>query len=324
MSFPKVTIMIPTYGQESFIERAVQSALAQDYENLEIIVSDDCSPDNTEGVIEPLLSSKKLKYIKRQKNLGRVGNYRKTLYEDASGEWVINLDGDDFFKDSSFISKAIKLVKDHPELELVFANRSEVYNLNGVEKEYLGNVKNYPELIDGDDIFLNYPYGKYFVHHLTTLYKREIAMKIGFYRYDITSADLESLLRYFPGRKVGFLKDVVACWRRHDENESKDLNIEKRMNNLKAAQAPYEYLLEKGFYNQKVLLKWRDDMLYRIAYAFVSNCLEAKEISTAWSFIKTFSSNHPGMMRRFFFDKKVIFRLLFPGKLDKLKAVLKS
>lgn len=46
-NLPKVTIMIATYDQERFIGEAIESAMAQDYSNLEIVVCDDCSTDRT-------------------------------------------------------------------------------------------------------------------------------------------------------------------------------------------------------------------------------------------------------------------------------------
>jgi len=46
-NLPKVTIMIATYNQERFIGEAIESAMAQDYPNLEIVVCDDCSTDRT-------------------------------------------------------------------------------------------------------------------------------------------------------------------------------------------------------------------------------------------------------------------------------------
>src|SRR5665213_3428416 len=101
---PKISITIPTYNQDKFIAKAVESALKQDYLNLEIIISDDCSSDKTEAVIERYCGDNRLKYFKNARNLGRVPNYKKTLYERVTGEWVLNVDGDDYIYEKDAIS----------------------------------------------------------------------------------------------------------------------------------------------------------------------------------------------------------------------------
>ena len=62
----KVTIMIPTYNQAKYISKAIESALSIDYSNIEVIVSDDCSSDNTEEVVSKYLSDNRYKYIKNE------------------------------------------------------------------------------------------------------------------------------------------------------------------------------------------------------------------------------------------------------------------
>ncbi|MBK8785156.1 MAG: glycosyltransferase family 2 protein [Chitinophagaceae bacterium] len=102
-----VTIAIPTYNNERYIADAIRSAMAQDYVNLEILIVDDASQDNTEQIVTPFCKDPRVYYFKNEKNIGRVANYHKALYQLAKGEWYLNLDGDDYLTDPSFISKAI-------------------------------------------------------------------------------------------------------------------------------------------------------------------------------------------------------------------------
>src|ERR1700750_911157 len=130
MNHPKVSIMIPTYNQGKYIVRAIESALSQDYSNLEGVISDDNSTDDTNEIVENYLLYKKhfrIKYFRNKENIGILQNYRKLLYEIASGDWAINLDGDDFFADSSFISEAVKLISESKGVVLVFGNYCEYY-----------------------------------------------------------------------------------------------------------------------------------------------------------------------------------------------------
>ncbi|MGC8706738.1 MAG: glycosyltransferase family 2 protein, partial [Desulfurella sp.] len=91
MDKPKVTIAIPAYNQAKYIKQAIDSALNQDYPNLEVIVSDDASLDDTRQIVKEY-NDKRLKYYRNEKNIGRVANHRKLLYEYATGEYVLNLD----------------------------------------------------------------------------------------------------------------------------------------------------------------------------------------------------------------------------------------
>ena len=90
----KVTIMIPTYNQAGFIRDAIDSALAQNYPELEVIVCDDASSDETYQVVASI-QDRRLKYIRNPINLGRTNNYKNLLHNHAIGDFVVNLDGDD-------------------------------------------------------------------------------------------------------------------------------------------------------------------------------------------------------------------------------------
>ena len=76
---PLVTVFIPCYNQSSVLSRAINSVLTQTYKNLEIIVGDDCSTDETSLVVQTFLHDSRVQYKKSEKNLGRVGNYRRGL-----------------------------------------------------------------------------------------------------------------------------------------------------------------------------------------------------------------------------------------------------
>lgn len=81
MTKKKATIMIPTYNQPQYIMQCVESAMAQDYSNLEIVISDDSTNDETEKIIkEKYIQDPRIKYFHNIVRLGRVGNYHHTLY----------------------------------------------------------------------------------------------------------------------------------------------------------------------------------------------------------------------------------------------------
>ena len=95
---PLVSFIVVTYNQERFIREAVQSALAQTYEPLEIIISDDCSPDRTyDFVVEETSAYRgphKITLNRNSKNLG-LADHLNRCWELSSGEFVVMQAGDD-------------------------------------------------------------------------------------------------------------------------------------------------------------------------------------------------------------------------------------
>lgn len=88
---PKVSVIVPTYNREKFINIAIESILRQSFKDFEIILVDDGSTDNTRKAIEPFINN--IKYI-YQKNSG-VSAARNTGVQCSTGEWVAFLDSDD-------------------------------------------------------------------------------------------------------------------------------------------------------------------------------------------------------------------------------------
>jgi glycosyltransferase involved in cell wall biosynthesis len=253
--------MIPTYNQEDKIERAIQSAIAQDYENLEIIIADDCSTDNTEHRVKKYLVDERIKYYKHKTNVGRVANYRYTLESLASGEWVVNLDGDDFYIDNSFISYAVSklnLYKDDYNIVFIQTARENrtINDINSKGVVIGPNIEDDEKIVSGD-FFLKKAH-KSFFSHMTTLYNRSEAIKIGFYRYDILSSDMESILRLALKGDVLLSKKVSGVWVNHGNNASLASKIEELDKNTLYIESVYCEAKNSGVKN---INKWRNQKI---------------------------------------------------------------
>lgn len=253
----KITIMIPTYNQSKYIGQAIQSAQKIEYENLEIIVSDDNSTDNTQEVISKFLDDKRIKYFKNEPNLGRVANYRKTLYEYATGDYVLNLDGDDWLLESNFFSEAVKLLNSNEKLSCVFGDRQ---NYDEPMKSYktFSNKDNpyIKTIMDGNDFFINMPNIKFIFSHLACLYKRKLALNLDFYSKDILSSDSESICKLYINQEIGYLPITVGVWRVHEANAShKDL--EKKLENTKKYDYLYDFAKSRNIYSDETLNQWK-------------------------------------------------------------------
>lgn len=234
MIFPKVSIQIPTYNQAKYIELAIKSCLNQDYSNLEINIADDCSTDNSYEIIKPYLKDKKINYFKNEINIGRVANYRKALNEYATGAWVLNLDGDDYFTNNHFIKNAIEKICIEGCDDVLFYQGTHI--LKTCDKELLlkPHLKEYSVIINAKNYLKHFFTIKNF-SHMSTLYNRQTAINMGFYEKDIISSDIYSFLNMAinqPEKKIILSNELSGVWLHHDQNVSKSLKMNDHLKNF--------------------------------------------------------------------------------------------
>ncbi len=93
---PLVSICIPIFNGGSFVSRALESSINQTYKNIEIIVVDNASTDNTRKIIDSYIAKdKRIKYFRNDFNIGAIKNFLKS-FQFASGEYVQLLCHDDW------------------------------------------------------------------------------------------------------------------------------------------------------------------------------------------------------------------------------------
>lgn len=136
-----VSIIIPVYKVEKYIKRCLMSVIGQDYKNIEIIVIDDCSPDNSIHVAQETLAGSTTNYriIVHEQNKGLSGA-RNTGIKAASGDFLYFLDSDDELHDCACISSLVNIQK-QTEADFVSGNYQRIYNNNiYVSKRYCNEL----------------------------------------------------------------------------------------------------------------------------------------------------------------------------------------
>ncbi len=119
----KVTIGVPIYNVEKYIEKCSRSLFEQTYQNLEYIFVDDCTKDRSIEVLKKILDDypnreSQVKIIKHEENRG-LGAARNTIVANASGDFITWVDSDDWI-DSTMIEKMVqKQVKDDSDIVTV-------------------------------------------------------------------------------------------------------------------------------------------------------------------------------------------------------------
>ena len=105
-----VTVVVPSYNSEKYIEDSLRSVLKQTYDNFEIIVIDDCSTDNTVEIIKSLKDNR-IKLIVNTSNIGAALSRNKAI-KNASGKYIAFLDSDDIWLPEK-LEKQLKFMKEN-------------------------------------------------------------------------------------------------------------------------------------------------------------------------------------------------------------------
>lgn len=148
---PLISAIIPTYNRANLVARAIKSVIEQTYENLEIIVVDDASKDNTEEVIKAIVDPR-ICYICHSENRGGAAS-RNTGIDAAKGKYVAFLDSDDVWF-SNKIQLQIASIQNYPHPEKVVSYTQ--FKAQGIEESCILPIqgKNETEAL-ADYLFVN-------------------------------------------------------------------------------------------------------------------------------------------------------------------------
>lgn len=117
MQDPLVSVIIATYNRGKYIKRVIDSILSQNYKNIEIIVVDDSSTDNTQQVLSPYLKERKIIYLNQATRVERI-LARDIGIKNSKGKYIAILDSDDFWRDIDKIKKQVEFLEKNPDYVL--------------------------------------------------------------------------------------------------------------------------------------------------------------------------------------------------------------
>ncbi len=124
-----VSVIIPVYNVEKYVKEAVESILHQTYNNLEVIIIDDSSSDNTYSIVENLQKTdNRIKLYKNFKNLKIVKTLNRAL-SLATGEYIARMDGDDISAPDR-IEKKVEFLQENKEFDLLGCSMNAI-DING-------------------------------------------------------------------------------------------------------------------------------------------------------------------------------------------------
>jgi glycosyltransferase involved in cell wall biosynthesis len=216
---PLVSVVIPAYNAALHLSEAVESLFAQTHKNLQIIIVNDGSKDDTAKVADALAQKDKRVEVIHKAN-GGVSAARNDAFKAVKGEYVCFLDADDVYLPEK-VAKQVNFLEAHPEVVLVhcdyFIGNETFQNL---ERVYRGNPPA--------------PLGQVFIYcnwfpPLTPMLRASLVKKVGF--FDTTLAggeDWDYWIRCLEHGKFEHINEFLAMYRRHSKQSHHNQGMMRR------------------------------------------------------------------------------------------------
>jgi len=223
-----VSIVVPTYNRGYCIEESLESALNQTYKNIEVIVVDDGSTDNTQEILNTLARERKVKYF-YQENQGPSAA-RNLGVERAGGKYLAFLDSDDTWTEDK-IEKQMKFLKENPQFKMVVSEGIGARELEGYSRRYRVGVGN--DLVDKkEELIKAIFYARIWLCLVTILVEKDAFKRVGGFDEELFSGeDRFFAMNFLTKYKIGFLEEVVFYRGTQDDNLtniSDELQIEEK------------------------------------------------------------------------------------------------
>jgi len=220
---PLVTVYITNFNYERYLQKAIESVLAQSMQDFELFIIDDGSTDNSKRIIESYREQEKISIIYQQnKGLNITNN---VAMRAANGKYLMRLDADDFLEKEALNKMSQSLEKDE-ELGLVFPDYYYVDadgNRTGIEQRH--NFEKEVSLYDQP------------AHGACTMIRLEFLKELGGYNESFTCQDGYDLwIKFITHHKVSNINTPLFSYRRHGQNlttnEDKILKTRKQIKSV--------------------------------------------------------------------------------------------
>ncbi len=268
-----ISVIIPTYNRISLLLRAIESINNQTYKNIEIIIVDDCSTDNTCSIIKKRYGSK-INYYCNSDNRGS-GFSRKFGFSVAHGDYIIFMDDDDYYIDNEWFSKAVSLFEKYQDDELAFVAAHSYIEQNGIRKE---SPLNYTGYIGKREYLLGFQ-TRYSKPHstMTAIFSRDVLLKSDILMMNMVN-DASIYLRALLNGDAYIATDYVATYVLHEGSISYNIKSDFLIKNLDEKYKICSYMKHQ-YSNQEIKKYWFNQVKLTSMYYIC----ESKPLLREWN-----------------------------------------
>jgi glycosyltransferase involved in cell wall biosynthesis len=215
--FPLISVIIPSYNSASWVVQSIESALSQTYSNIEVIVVDDGSTDDTRERLAPL--DGRIRYF-YQAN-GGVSRARNRGIKEARGDLIAFLDADDLWLPEK-LAKQWECLRANPEAAVVHTDTYQMHEPGGTRAYLYVNRERFTGPCSIEFFWGNR------VHTSTVLVTRASLERIGQFDEEIrwpSTEDLDLWLRIGQHYPFAFVNEPLVIYRHHATNGSLNLRV---------------------------------------------------------------------------------------------------
>jgi glycosyltransferase involved in cell wall biosynthesis len=229
----KISVIIPLYNRAKFVERALDCVLTQTYKNIEVILVNDGSTDNTSALVEQLITQYPFKIIYLSQSNSGAAAARQTGVNEASGDVLAFLDSDDLWLPTYLATMSSSLIEAQIAWVYCPVSRHKLgsdkiisensFYPNGAERAFLGlsttKAANVHIIQDSQATIMQINSGL-FLGFQNTVFKKEVFEKINIPNIRIGEDRLMTIMLLKSGLVGGYIKDVLVQCFEHDSNTS--------------------------------------------------------------------------------------------------------
>lgn len=219
---PLISILIPSFNHERYVEQTIRSIWSQPYQEVEIIIIDDCSEDGSVALLHRLQAESpcRMEVLVNENRSGPAATINRAI-SLSNGELLALFASDDYYTEDPF-SRSVEMIQHDSSLRLVYGNGIR-FNDDGVQGAVHGKEVN-RLLSQSNAEILEYLYthtSPLFMQ--TVLLKKELMMKIGCYDESLMADDWLINTRIFEelarsGGRCAYLDEPVFYYRTHNNN----------------------------------------------------------------------------------------------------------
>lgn len=263
MDIPKISIVVPIYNVEQYIEECLNSVINQTFKDIEIICVDDCGNDNSIDIAEKIAKKdSRIKIIKHEKNKGQ-GPARNTGLDYIQGKYVTFLDSDDYFASDNILELLYEKIEE-TKVDFVmtdYDNWFDEYSEKAFSSDFINKVtlKNFNKVINNFPVV---PLGKLFnseyikKNNLKFIESKDIHEDVGFSLKLLSTYPKYTSIPYLG---VFYRKNPSSIMSTKNKEKSSKGNI----NNLKDA---IEYVNNNCKDTKKIIYKIKNSYKFKRFY----------------------------------------------------------